>query len=572
MAKLQFRVLYREFLFRIVDLEVLSAQGHMSKLLVQFAALLAALSLMFSIGAWGFGDSQMTPATLSIATLGTEHFLIATTMLVVGLFAVLTWESTFPDRRDVLVLGPLPVRARTLFLAKVVALAIALSLTVLALNVFTGLTWPFVFVPFNGGVLGSIRSLVAYWMTMLAAGAFVFCCVLGVQGLAAQLLPRRRFLRLSAFLQLAAFCLLLSVYFLQPSLATPKALTAPQNQPLLAWLPSYWFLGLFEELKGSVHPAFVPLGRRALTGMAVAGFGAAGAFLLSYFRTLRKIAEEPDIVPSSRGANWSPPFGDSLQTAVVVFSVRTLLRSRQHRVILAFYWGIGFAIVLAYLKSLLAKGTSLLDVFASAPLSHVNVPLLASSVVMMCFAEVGVRVVFTLPLALRSNWIFRITAVRGTAEYLAATRRSLLVLAVAPVWAGSAMLFLSIWPLRQAAGHLLVLGLLGMILADLCLHGFQKIPFTCSYLPGKANVHVTSVAYMTVLVALTDVAVQFERRALQDPASYAAMLVVFGIVALWARRRTAALAESPETALQFEEAPAAEIFALELHRDGVLPT
>ena len=26
-----------------------------------------------------------------------EHFLIATTMLAVGLFAVLSWESTFPD-------------------------------------------------------------------------------------------------------------------------------------------------------------------------------------------------------------------------------------------------------------------------------------------------------------------------------------------------------------------------------------------------------------------------------------------------------------------------------------------
>jgi hypothetical protein len=36
-------------------------------------------------------------------------------MLVVGLFAVLSWESTFPDKRDVLVLGPLPVRAGTMF-------------------------------------------------------------------------------------------------------------------------------------------------------------------------------------------------------------------------------------------------------------------------------------------------------------------------------------------------------------------------------------------------------------------------------------------------------------------------
>ena len=42
MTKLQFRVLYREFLFRMVDLELLSADalGDSNKLLGQFAALL----------------------------------------------------------------------------------------------------------------------------------------------------------------------------------------------------------------------------------------------------------------------------------------------------------------------------------------------------------------------------------------------------------------------------------------------------------------------------------------------------------------------------------------------------
>jgi hypothetical protein len=38
----QFRVLYREFLFRIVDLEVLAPQGDVSKLAGQSAALLKA--------------------------------------------------------------------------------------------------------------------------------------------------------------------------------------------------------------------------------------------------------------------------------------------------------------------------------------------------------------------------------------------------------------------------------------------------------------------------------------------------------------------------------------------------
>ena len=55
-------------------------------------------------------------------------------MLVVGLFAVLSWDSTFPDRRDVLVLAPLPLRPRTLFLAKIAGVATALGMTVLLLH------------------------------------------------------------------------------------------------------------------------------------------------------------------------------------------------------------------------------------------------------------------------------------------------------------------------------------------------------------------------------------------------------------------------------------------------------
>ena len=73
-----------------------------------------------------------------------EHFLIATTMLVVGIFAVLTWDSTFPDRRDVLVLAPRRAPVDRVF-AKAAATATALSLVVLLLHCATGLTWPFAF-------------------------------------------------------------------------------------------------------------------------------------------------------------------------------------------------------------------------------------------------------------------------------------------------------------------------------------------------------------------------------------------------------------------------------------------
>ncbi|MGA8594161.1 MAG: hypothetical protein WB676_05395, partial [Bryobacteraceae bacterium] len=259
---------------------------------------------------------------------------------------------------------------------------------------------------------------------------------------------------------------------------------------------------------------------------------------------------------------------NSLKTTVVQFTVRTLLRSRRHRIILAFYWGLGFAIVISLLKTteqqqLMAKSGGMLG-------HRVNGPLLFSTMVMLCLAVLGTRVVFAMPLDLRANWIFRVTPVRGGPECLAATRLSLFVLGVAPVWGASAALLLSIWPWRPAVEHLLVLGLVGIVLVELCLLGLNKIPFTCSYLPGKSYFHMAAFAFVCLSLLMNEGA-EFERRAFDDPARYAIMLAVLVIGALCARWRTAALANSPEAALHFVEEPTPAILPLGLHRDGVVP-
>jgi hypothetical protein len=571
---LQFRILYRQFLFRVVDLELLSshAQGDASKILGQFAALLVLLGTLFALGVLGIGDARMPRAALLVAAWGPEHFLIATTMLVVGLFAVLSWDSTFPDRRDVLILAPLPVRTRTVFLAKVSASATALSLTVVALNGLASLAWALATAPADVGILNTFlspalyRGFAAYAITIVAASVFIFGSVLCIQGLAALLLSRRRFLRLSGLLQMAAFCLLVIVYFLQPQIATPKAITASQNQHLLAWLPSYWFLGLLQELNGSMHPALGPLAQKAWRGLAIVGLGTVGVYILSYLRTLRRIVEEPDIVPGSRRGSWLPRFGDAVETAITQFSLRTLFRSRQHRLILAFYLGTGFAITILFLKTSVAQRQLMAS--RGDAWHQVSGALLASSVVMMIAWVVGTRVVFSMPVDLRANWIFRIAPIRGAPACLAARRRALVVLAVAPVGAGSAALFLSIWPWKPAASHLLILVLLGIALTEICLHGVQKIPFTCSYLPGRSNFHLSFWLCIGLIMILISKGAEFERRALEDSARYWSILVIFGIFVALARWRTTTATHSEEAELQFEDETPPVILGLGLNRDG----
>src|ERR1035441_66989 len=201
------------------------------------------------------------------------------------------------------------------------------------------------------------------------------------------------------------------------------------------------------------------------------------------------------------------------------------------------------------------------------PWRHENAPMLVASVVMMGAAVLGARVVFSMPLDIKANWIFRVMPIRGAADCMVASRRALYMLSVVPVFVTSSVLFLWMWPWRPAAGHLAVLGLLGAILAELCLGNFHKIPFTCSYLPGRSYAHMAFLGFVGIMVVVGKGA-EVERRALGNPAGLATMLALLGIAALCARWRTTASAKSPEGSLQFEEAPDPVILSLGLNRDG----
>jgi hypothetical protein len=151
-----------------------------------------------------------------------------------------------------------------------------------------------------------------------------------------------------------------------------------------------------------------------------------------------------------------------------------------------------------------------------------------------------------------------------------ACRRTLYTLVLLPVWIAATSLFFWLWPWRIAAEHLALLAALGIGIAELCLSGFHKIPFTCSYLPGKLHFNMAIVYLLLFLMSVTWWA-ELETRALDEPALYAAVLVGLMAAAAVARWRTTAQARSEQAILRFDEAPVPAIDALDLHRDGVTP-
>lgn len=414
-------------------------------------------------------------------------------------------------------------------------------------------------IPATGGSAALIRLFAAYWITMFAAGSFVYCSVLGVQGVVAQLLPRQWFLRISSILQMTIFCSLVSVYFLQPVVAAPNLFDV-HSSGLPGWSPSYWFLGFLQQLNGS--PALASYAHRAWIALGIAVGATSAAYAFSYWRSLRQIIEEPDIQPGVHGRISLPRFGTSLQTAIVQFSVRTLLRSRQHRLILAFYLGTGFAATVFLLKSPLAR--QITNMTVTTPGHEHLAPLLAASIVLMSFWTLGTRVVFSLPLDLPANWIFRMTPVRAGSDYVKAMRLSLWMLSVAPAWLISAVAFLALWPLRPALEHLVLLAFYGITLAELCLIGSQKIPFTCSWMPGKSKFHL---AFWLSILFILEIIIQIadlERRALESLVLYAIAVSILGVSAVFALWRSLRFANAETEVLQFQEVPPWQLTSLDL--------
>lgn len=470
MERQQLRALFRLFLFKVVDAELLSSDADPEKLLGQIATVLLSVSVLVSVPAM-FMAGHLPEGIARIF----EHFFIATTMLVVGLFAVLSWDAVFPDRRDVLVLGPLPVSSKMIFLAKMAAIGAGLGVSLGALNGISGLLWPWMFAPAGSGFFGPFRAMLSFWMTLLMAALFVFGATLTMQGAAARVLPRRTFLRLSAVLQVLVLAALASVYVLEPSLESKRALSAAANQRLLEWLPSYWFWGMFQQLTGAAKgvPELAWLAKRAWEGVVIAVAGAATTVMLSYFRAMQEILKEPEIVPGWRMMLWMP--GSSSQRAVLSFVLHTISRSRKHRMILSFYVGTAFGVMLILLRASMGRQ------------SDIRVALLAGSALMMCAAAAAMRTVFSMPMMLEANWVFRVAALDSAKNCMKAVRNSFLLLAIVPLWSGFAVLMLTLLPWRAAAAHLVLLGMLGVMLANLCVGGFRKIPFTCSYQPGRGN-------------------------------------------------------------------------------------
>lgn len=485
-------------------------------------------------GKYGALSAAASPAPYLQALAADDAFAVAVPMWIVAFVTVLVSHSLFPDETDFRVLMALPVSRGLIFGAKLRALGRFAGLFIgtahLAMLPLVALM--------SAGRWAEHRvvaRLVAYLAASGAGSVFAALAVVSMSGGLALLAPKSRVQTTLAAVRSATLCGLV--------LALPLVARFPafgpafaEHSPYLFWLPPVWFVGLERTLLSESDAFFAELGATAAAALLVAALAAMATYVYAYRHfdrvMLRSfVARERSTRAWCLRLDWrSRPPGFS---AVRAFLSATLGRSALHQgTVIALSACGGALVVNSFVRSGIASflsgeapGRRLLDAAMWAPFVLVFVGTLA------------VRASMALPIERRANWVFRMTEREDT------RRGQLQAAHDAMVRFGVALPILALLPLQlaiagpRAAVAPVVAGSAGLLIAEILLRDWRRIPFTCSYLPGKRTVTYTIVTAFAAFWFFTNIGGLLVKGCLARPERAAYVAAVLGIPTLVLRQR-----------------------------------
>ena len=147
---------------------------------------------------------------------------------------------------------------------------------------------------------------------------------------------------------------------------------------------------------------------------------------------------------------------------------------------------------------------TLIPVIVKGPIAAPEFPtvvLLSVPLVLYFFILLGLRALFGIPTEIKANWMFRLAAPDDRAPaVIAGVRLALLLAVVAPIAIAAGFLVIALWGPRTGTIHLSVTAALGMLLLEALLIGLRKIPFACTYYPGRSRAATLWPFYIVTLV------------------------------------------------------------------------
>ena len=163
-----------------------------------------------------------------------------------------------PDRRDALVLGPLPVSPGEQARARLLALTRFFVMFAAAVAVPTAVAFTFVTVG-DSSVTEVPRRIAGHIGSTMLSAAFVFFLLINVQLILAALLGPRAVAIATVPLQAAALAGMVGALSFTPRLADALLLEQPVASAWVMWNPAAWFVGVYRWVAGDGRDVFATL-------------------------------------------------------------------------------------------------------------------------------------------------------------------------------------------------------------------------------------------------------------------------------------------------------------------------
>ena len=554
----QIRLLARTFFSRLFETEVLAGSHGQVQLVISVMTFLAAPSLIMPV--WAAKKYFRIPdADMRLAAMAQDRTMaLLLAMVATAMITLVIWENIFPDQRDSRHLGVLPIRPRSFILARMIALLTLFTLLFLGTTAVAAATFGLV-----GGFFhapgGFVRIATAHFVVVAGAEAFVFFSLIMLQCALMNLAGPAVAHRFAVVLQVTFVVAVLQMPLLLPGhdafVAAGGSAPPWSHMPGARALPPMWFLSLFDALVTGGHPETRVLASTA----AIAGGVTPVLALLLYaasYRRLTRLAIEGRPVPKKLAkpvlaravtATVHAATPVPVSAAVCAFTLRTLARSRQHRMLLAGWLGVALAFIISSILPVALRG-------GWTALARPHPAILVGPLILAALTLTGMRMLFGLPVEIRANWTFRLREPVRVTDAVNGAEAALVLCGVVPPMIFALLSAGWLWGVGAGLKHAVFCGAMSLFAVQFLMRGVDKIPFTCTYFPGRARVAKFWPAYLTVFSVFTYSAAFSEAALLHAPVAYSVALVVLALAAgilAWSRRRDT----SQLASLKFEEEP-----------------
>src|SRR5581483_7774055 len=323
--------------------------------------------------------------------------LIAYSMITVGLVAVYAWDALTFDRRDAMVLGPLPIRGRTMVTAKLAAVGALLFGTAFAICTLNSILFALQTADRSGWQTFAV-SFFSCLIATTAGAVLVFSSIVFLRAVVVMLGGERFAMMIGSLVQLV-----LAVALLQLLITVFLSGHRHEQLPHIHVNPALALVSLLAAIVVSIA-TFRQQMRRALTPSSTPG-------PLGHARLGRWIAA----MVCGR---------DGIARAMSGFVLTTVARNRVHQTPIAMNAAVGIACVVI---SLARQHTDTLTLTVAAPL------------MVAYWVAIGLRASFYVPSELPAAWAFVAHAPNAFLQYARGVRAAIFGF-IAPLTAVAAFL------------------------------------------------------------------------------------------------------------------------------------